>query len=135
MSLPELPGFAEAVMERLERAGYEAFAVGGCVRDPLLGLTPNDWDVTTDARPERVAELFSEPPFRAIPTGMAHGTVTVLSSGEPVEVTTYRIDGEYTDCRRPDSVSFTSSLEADLARRDFTINAMAYSPKRGLIDP
>ena len=135
MSLPELPKFAEAVMERLERAGYEAYAVGGCVRDPLLGLAPNDWDVTTDARPERVAELFSEPPFRAIPTGMAHGTVTVLSSGEPVEVTTYRIDGEYTDCRRPDSVSFTSSLEADLARRDFTINAMAYSPKRGLIDP
>lgn len=135
MSLPELPEFALAVLDRLESAGFEAYAVGGCVRDPLLGLAPSDWDVTTDARPERVAELFSEPPFRAVPTGIAHGTVTVLSSGEPVEVTTYRIDGDYSDCRRPDSVCFTSSLEADLARRDFTINAMAYSPRRGLIDP
>lgn len=134
-----VPEYAAAVIERLEERGYEAFAVGGCVRDSLLGLTPNDWDVTTSARPEVTMELFSEPPFKAVPTGIAHGTVTVVYETQgrnvPIEVTTYRIDGKYSDCRHPGSVRFTSSLEADLARRDFTVNAMAYSPKVGIVDP
>ncbi|MBQ8510171.1 MAG: hypothetical protein IJ493_09730 [Clostridia bacterium] len=138
----EIPAYAARVVGRLEKAGYEAWCVGGCVRDTLMGRVPNDWDVTTSALPEQTLALFDgvfcadgEKPFKAVPTGIAHGTVTVLSCGQPVEVTTYRVDGEYTDCRRPDSVSFTSSLTEDLVRRDFTINAMAYSPTAGLRDP
>ena len=128
--------FAAAVIGKLCANGYEAYAVGGCVRDTMLGRAPNDWDVTTSALPETTLSLFScADGFKAVPTGIAHGTVTVISGGEPVEVTTFRVDGKYSDHRRPDSVGFTGRLEEDLARRDFTINAMAYSPERGLIDP
>ena len=131
-----IPPYAAAVIEALEKNGHEAFAVGGCIRDTLLGRTPNDWDVTTSARPDEVRRLFSFLyGFSAIPTGIAHGTVTVLSEGKPVEVTTYRIDGEYTDHRRPDSVEFCKDLESDLSRRDFTVNAMAFSGSVGLVDP
>ena len=131
-----IPPFAAAVIGKRCADGYEAYAVGGCVRDTMLGRAPNDWDVTTSALPETTLSLFSGADgFRAVPTGIAHGTVTVISGGEPVEVTTFRVDGKYSDHRRPDSVGFTGRLEEDLARRDFTINAMAYSPERGLIDP
>lgn len=131
-----IPPFAAAVIRKLCADGYEAYAVGGCVRDTMLGRAPNDWDVTTSALPETTLSLFScADGFKAVPTGIAHGTVTVISGGEPVEVTTFRVDGKYSDHRRPDSVGFTGRLEEDLARRDFTINAMAYSPERGLIDP
>lgn len=131
-----IPPFAAAVIGKLCADGYEAYAVGGCVRDTMLGRIPNDWDVTTSALPETTLSLFScADEFKAVPTGIAHGTVTVISGGEPVEVTTFRVDGKYSDHRRPDSVGFTGRLEEDLARRDFTINAMAYSPERGLIDP
>lgn len=130
-----IPRSAVAVIDTLRQNGYEAYAVGGCVRDVLLGREPSDWDVTTSARPEAIMEIFTERDgFHAIPTGIALGTVTVVSGGVPVEVTTYRIDGEYTDNRHPDSVEFTDNLAADLARRDFTVNAMAYSPERGLVD-
>ena len=132
----EIPPHAAAVIRALTELGYEAYVVGGCVRDSLMGREPNDWDVTTSAKPEEVMLLFGAlRGFKTYPTGIAHGTVMVLSKGQPVEVTTFRIDGEYTDGRRPDSVDFTDSLEEDLARRDFTINAMAYSHKRGLCDP
>lgn len=131
-----IPPFAAAVIGKLCADGYEAYAVGGCVRDTMLGRIPDDWDVTTSALPETTLSLFScADGFKAVPTGIAHGTVTVISGGEPVEVTTFRVDGKYSDHRRPDSVGFTGRLEEDLARRDFTINAMAYSPERGLIDP
>ena len=126
---------AEKVIAELEARGFEAYAVGGCVRDTLLGKEPNDWDITTSARPEETLDIFSSlDSFKAIPTGIMHGTVTVVHGGVNVEVTTYRIDGEYTDSRHPDSVEFTDKLSADLARRDFTVNAMAYSPERGLVD-
>lgn len=131
----EIPQYAAEVILAIEGAGYEAYAVGGCVRDALLSRVPNDWDVTTSALPEEVSRLFSSlDGYSVIPTGMAHGTVTVLSRGKPVEVTTYRIDGKYTDFRRPDAVKFCRDLSSDLARRDFTVNAMAYSQKSGLVD-
>ena len=136
MTKIKIPEYAAEVMSVLEAAGFEAFAVGGCVRDCILGRTPNDWDVTTSARPDEVIALFEgREGYFAVPTGIVHGTVTVMSAGMPVEVTTYRIDGEYSDSRRPDRVEFCSDISADLARRDFTVNAMAYSPVRGLIDP
>ena len=125
-----IPRFAAKVIDRLHALGYEACVVGGCVRDSLLGYTPQDWDVTTSARPEQIREAFE----RTIDTGIAHGTVTVRMDNESVEVTTYRIDGKYADHRHPDQVRFTSSLEEDLKRRDFTINAMAYNDRDGLID-
>ena len=121
---------AERIIRRLNEAGYEAYAVGGCVRDALMGSEPHDWDITTSAVPETVKRLFSH----TFDTGIEHGTVTVLSSGAAYEVTTFRIDGVYTDHRRPDSVTFAGSLYEDVARRDFTINAMAYHPDKGLID-
>ena len=127
-----IPAHAQIVVDRLERYGYEAYVVGGCVRDSLLGRTPKDWDVCTNALPDEVLRVFRR--FHVIKTGLKHGTVTVMVNHEPVEVTTYRIDGEYTDNRHPDAVQFVSEIEADLARRDFTINAMAYSPTRGLVD-
>ena len=130
-----IPKYAAEVISALEENGFEAYAVGGCVRDTILGKEPNDWDVTTSARPEKTLEIFSSlDGFKAIPTGIRHGTVTVIRGGMSVEVTTFRIDGEYTDSRHPDSVAFTDRLSADLARRDFTVNAMAYSEKRGLVD-
>ena len=127
-----IPTYVREIMDRIDSAGYEAFAVGGSLRDLLLGKEPHDWDVTTSALPEAVIELF--PDKKVIPTGIKHGTVTVLSDGFPVEITTYRLDGEYTDSRRPDKVEFTRNIEDDLSRRDFTVNALAYNKKRGLFD-
>lgn len=126
----QIPSKVETIINILETAGFEAYAVGGCVRDTLLGRTPNDWDITTSARPEQVKELF----HRTVDTGLAHGTVTVLMDKEGFEVTTYRVDGEYEDGRHPKEVTFTASLEEDLKRRDFTINAMAYNHRKGLVD-
>lgn len=125
-----IPVNAEKILRVLEKQGFEAFIVGGCVRDSILGRRPDDWDITTSARPERVKALFR----RTVDTGLKHGTVTVLMDKESYEVTTYRIDGEYEDGRHPKEVAFTASLEEDLKRRDFTINAMAYHPDRGLVD-
>ena len=125
-----LPQQVEWIIEELGRAGYEAYAVGGCVRDSILGRIPDDWDITTSALPQQVKAIFS----RTIDTGIEHGTVTVMVDHVGYEVTTYRIDGEYKDSRHPESVSFTSDLVEDLRRRDFTINAMAYNNTNGLID-
>lgn len=126
------PASALKVLATLGEAGHEGWLVGGCVRDAILGRPVNDWDVATDARPEVVLTLFR----KAIPTGLQHGTVTVVEGGDPIEVTTYRVEGEYTDGRRPDQVAFTADLTADLARRDFTINAMAYNPLlQAIVDP
>lgn len=126
----EIPEKAASIIRRLEQAGYEAYAVGGCVRDSIIGRVPDDWDITTSASPEQVKALF----HRTVDTGIAHGTVTVMLGREGFEVTTYRIDGSYEDGRHPVSVCFTSELREDLRRRDFTINAMAYHPQRGVID-
>ena len=141
----EIPTGAAYILQQLNKHGYEAYIVGGCVRDSLLGKQPNDWDITTSAKPEEVKAIF----HRTIDTGIQHGTVTVLVDREILddgsgslashtdyafEVTTYRVDGVYTDHRRPESVCFTASLEEDLKRRDFTINAMAYNPEQGVID-
>ncbi len=125
-----LPDAVRQIIETLQKAGFEAYAVGGCIRDSVLGRTPADWDVTTSATPVQVKALFR----RTIDTGLQHGTVTVLAGKERFEVTTYRIDGIYEDGRHPKEVTFTASLEEDLARRDFTINAMAYNDKAGLQD-
>ena len=126
----ELPQQAADIITTLESAGYEAYAVGGCVRDSLLGRVPDDWDITTNAKPDEVKKLFR----RTIDTGIQHGTVTVMMGKTGYEVTTYRVDGEYEDGRHPKNVAFTGSLREDLCRRDFTINAMAYRPKDGLVD-
>ncbi len=128
----EIPPNITRILDMLENAGYEAYIVGGCVRDSLMGMTPHDYDVTTSALPEETERVFSG--MKLIETGLKHGTVTVLSDGEPVEITTYRVDGEYHDSRRPDSVTFTRSLREDIARRDFTMNGIAYSPRRGMFD-
>ena len=129
--MEKIPDFAREVLRTLSQAGHEAWCVGGCVRDSLLGRTPEDWDVTTSAAPEETMALFGS---RAIPTGLRHGTVTVRTAGGPVEVTTFRRDGAYHDHRRPDSVTFTTSLEEDLARRDFTVNAMALGSDGTVVD-
>ena len=129
----KLPPGAKAILDTLRRHGYETYVVGGCVRDSLLGLHPKDWDICTAAVPERVEQLLAG--YRIVETGLKHGTVTVLAGGAPYEVTTFRVDGTYSDSRRPDSVRFVSDLREDLARRDFTVNAMAYSPDTGLVDP
>ena len=126
----DLPENVKNIIEELNKAGYEAYAVGGCVRDSILGRVPNDWDITTNAKPLDVKSIFR----RTVDTGLKHGTVTVLMGKEPYEVTTYRIDGEYEDSRHPKEVSFTSDLKEDLLRRDFTINAMAYNDTDGLVD-
>ena len=125
-----LPSDTEYIIETLQKNGYEAYAVGGCVRDMLNSDTPHDFDITTSAEPEAVISLFK----KTVPTGIKHGTVTVIINGVPNEVTTYRTDGEYRDHRRPDSVIFVKSLREDLARRDFTVNAMAYNKRDGLKD-
>lgn len=128
------PEGAKLIISRLRGAGFEAYAVGGCVRDALLGKAPEDWDITTSALPGKVEALFSD--LSTVPTGIKHGTVTVIAGDGSYEVTTYRVDGEYSDHRRPESVSFTANLEEDLARRDFTVNAMAWDPFSGeIIDP
>lgn len=126
----QLPDKVHKIIGVLETAGYEAYAVGGCVRDSILGRKPNDWDITTSAKPEEIKNLFP----RTIDTGIKHGTVTVMLDREGFEVTTYRIDGVYEDKRHPKEVTFTANLEEDLKRRDFTVNAMAYSERAGLVD-
>lgn len=126
----ELPKKVSIIISRLLENGYDAYAVGGCVRDSVLGRIPDDWDITTNATPTEVKKLF----FKTIDTGIAHGTVTVMLDHEGFEVTTYRIDGEYEDSRHPKSVSFTKNLIEDLKRRDFTVNAMAYNDRRGIVD-
>ena len=126
----KLPKDVQLIIEKLNKAGYEAYAVGGCVRDTLLNRVPGDWDITTSASPWEVKKIFQ----RTIDTGLQHGTVTVMLHHIGYEVTTYRIDGEYEDGRHPKKVIFTKSLLEDLKRRDFTINAMAYNEKSGLID-
>ena len=125
-----LPEKVNYIIDTIMDAGYEAYAVGGCIRDMILGRTPDDWDITTSAKPEQVKALFG----RIIDTGIQHGTVTVMLDKEGFEVTTYRIDGEYEDSRHPKEVTFTANLLEDLKRRDFTINAMAYNDKAGLVD-
>ncbi len=128
----DMPKNVDTAIDLLQSAGFEAYAVGGCVRDSLLGKTPNDWDITTSAKPEDMKSVFAD--FHCIDTGIKHGTVTVVIDGEPLEITTFRLDGEYEDNRHPKSVTFTSNLGADLGRRDFTVNAMAYSKMTGTVD-
>lgn len=129
----EVPTPVNYIIQGLEKCGYEAYMVGGAVRDSILGRPIHDYDICTSAMPGEILEAF--PNEEVIPTGLKHGTVTILINKEPYEVTTYRIDGDYSDNRRPDNVTFTKNLVEDLQRRDFTINAMAYNPKTGLIDP
>lgn len=126
----KIPQNIEYIIDHLTQNGYEAYIVGGCVRDLLLGHTPNDFDITTSAKPEEIISLFP----KCIPTGLKHGTVTVIVDNTPAEVTTFRTEGSYTDNRRPDSVEFVCDLKQDLARRDFTVNAMAYNHTLGIID-
>ena len=128
-----LPPYARLCLDRLENAGFAAYAVGGCVRDSLLGLTPQDFDLCTCATPEQVRQVFSD--HRLVLAGEKHGTVTVIVDSQPVEITTFRLEGGYKDNRHPDWVKFVPTVEEDLSRRDFTVNAMAYSPKRGFADP
>lgn len=125
-----LPEDVKIIINQIERAGFEAYAVGGCVRDSILGRKPNDWDITTSALPEEIKRIFSH----TVDTGIQHGTVTVIRNRQGYEVTTYRIDGEYEDSRHPKEVAFTKALAEDLRRRDFTINAMAYNERNGLVD-
>ncbi len=127
-----IPSSVSALLERLELAGYEAYLVGGCVRDAYMGIAPQDYDITTSALPAQTKDVFRD--ARVIETGLAHGTLTVLTGCGPVEITTYRQDGDYSDHRHPDAVYFTRSLEEDLARRDFTINAMAMDRRQNLVD-
>lgn len=127
-----IPKKIMSVLEALEQQGYEAYIVGGCVRDHLMGVTPHDYDITTSATPPEIERVFSG--WRVIETGLKHGTVTVISEGEPVEITTFRIDGEYLDGRHPEAVEFTRNLADDVSRRDFTMNGIAYNPKSGFHD-
>lgn len=129
----QCPDYILKAMDILRLNGHSAYAVGGCVRDSVMGRTPNDWDMTTSATPEEMKRAFDG--FRIFPTGVKHGTITVIISSHPIEITTMRIDGDYSDSRHPESVSFTERIEEDLSRRDFTVNAMAYSPETGLVDP
>lgn len=129
----KLPNNVDKILTMLNNAGYEAFAVGGCVRDAMLGIEPNDWDITTSAQPAEIKEVFSS--CRTIDIGEAHGTIGVLIDDVVYEITTYRIDGDYADKRHPDSVSFAKTIEEDLSRRDFTVNAMAYNNEKGIVDP
>lgn len=127
-----LPNAVLHAIQLLNSAGYEAYAVGGCVRDSMLGKVPTDWDITTSADPHEMQTVFSE--YRCIKTGLRHGTLTVMVEDMSLEITTYRMDGDYSDGRHPDTVTFTQSLSEDLRRRDFTVNAMAYHPISGLVD-
>ncbi len=130
----QLPEKVSCLIGELNKSGYEAYAVGGCVRDAILGRRPEDWDVTTPASPEQMKEVFRRAGMHTIDTGIAHGTVTVMLDHEGFEVTTYRVDGKYDDLRHPNEVQFTQELNEDLKRRDFTINAMAYNDETGLVD-
>lgn len=127
----EPPAFALSIIEKIESAGYEAYLVGGCVRDMLLSRVPSDWDIASSALPQDIMRIFP----KTVPTGLKYGTVTVIFDEGKAEVTTFRSESSYSDHRRPDGVNFCSNIEKDLSRRDFTINAMAYSPRRGFIDP
>ena len=129
----QLPDEVQQALAKLEAAGFPAYVVGGAVRDHLRGVTPHDFDLCTAARPEEITDVFAGE--RVIETGVKHGTVTILLAGKPLEITAFRVEGRYSDCRHPDRVRFVREIEADLGRRDFTVNAMAYSPARGLIDP
>ncbi|MBR5507434.1 MAG: CCA tRNA nucleotidyltransferase [Clostridia bacterium] len=128
----KIPDHILKVLNVLENNGFEGYLVGGCVRDAKMGIEPHDFDLTTNATPDEMLDIFSD--YRIIETGLKHGTVTVVSDGENVEITTYRIDGEYLDNRRPEEVFFTRNLKEDLSRRDFTVNAFAYSPSKGFVD-
>ena len=127
-----LPDEVKNIISRLESAGHEAYAVGGCVRDSLMGKTPHDWDLTTSALPDEIETIFSD--FKLVTVGKRFGTIAVIQNGVPYEITTFRVDGEYTDSRHPDEVRFTPRLSDDLSRRDFTVNAMAFSERTGLVD-
>lgn len=127
----DIPNNVQQVMDTIENNGFEAYVVGGCVRDSILGRIPHDWDITTDAKPEDIQHIFDN----VIPTGIKHGTVTVMFNGEGYEVTTFRSEGKYSDSRHPDSVQFVSTIEEDLSRRDFTMNAIAYNNSMGIVDP
>lgn len=129
----KLPDQVKAAIERIHAAGYEAYIVGGAVRDYAMDRPIHDWDIATSARPRETEAVFSD--CKIIETGLKHGTVTIVLNGMPLEITTYRVDGDYTDHRRPDSVKFTGSLQEDLRRRDFTMNAMAWHPRTGIVDP
>ena len=128
----KIPDHILKVLSVLEKNGFEGYLVGGCVRDAKMGIEPHDFDLTTNATPDEMLDIFKD--YRIIETGLKHGTVTVVSYGENVEITTYRIDGEYLDNRRPEEVYFTRNLKEDLSRRDFTVNAFAYSPSKGFVD-
>ena len=129
----EIPETPSRLIAKLYESGYKAYVVGGCVRDTVMGREPHDYDICTSARPEEIMRVFRD--YHVIPTGLKHGTVTVVANHEPYEITTFRIDGSYSDNRRPDYVEFTSDIEKDLSRRDFTMNAIAYSPVEGIADP
>ncbi len=126
-----IPRNVRYILDTLHEHRYQAFIVGGCVRDCILGKVPGDWDIATNALPGEVKGLFQ----KTLDTGIKHGTITVMIDKNSFEITTYRIDGEYADFRRPRSVTFTSSIEEDLSRRDFTMNAIAYNPEEGIVDP
>ena len=130
----DIPQSAQTILDLIEAAGYEAYVVGGCVRDALLGCAPNDWDITTSARPDQIKSAMACAGLTCVDTGIAHGTITVLVQQMPFEVTTYRSDGTYSDGRHPDSVAFLEQVDGDLARRDFTVNAMAYNSRTGIVD-
>lgn len=132
--MPEIsaPKQVKTALQLLQKSGFEAFAVGGCVRDSLLGHTPDDWDITTSALPRETETVFQE--YHLIETGLQHGTVTVILDGMPLEITTFRVDGDYLDARRPESVTFTRTLCEDLARRDFTVNTLCWNENDGIVD-
>ena len=127
------PEYVKTALRLLSESGFVAFVVGGCVRDSIMDKTPDDWDITTSSSPEETMEVFKK--YRVIPTGLKHGTVTVIINDVHLEITTMRIDGEYHDNRRPETVKFTTDIREDLSRRDFTVNAMAYNRDSGIIDP
>ena len=128
----KIPSEVTEITTRLEQSGYKAFCVGGAVRDSVMGILPGDWDITTSAKPEETQKIFKD--YKTVDTGLKHGTLTIIINHKPFEVTTFRIDGEYGDNRHPEKVEFTPDLKNDLARRDFTINALAYNPDTGIVD-
>ncbi|MBQ6632330.1 MAG: polynucleotide adenylyltransferase, partial [Romboutsia sp.] len=127
-----MPKEVKFLIDKIYENGYEAFMVGGCVRDSILNMTPNDYDITTNAKPSNIIHIFKE--YKILDTGIKHGTVSIILNDNIYEITTYRIEGEYENNRRPKNVEFTSNLEDDLRRRDFTINAIAYNEKFGIVD-
>ena len=128
-----LPSKTDFIFEKLNKNGFECFAVGGCVRDLILGYNPKDFDFTTNAKPEEIKTCFSE--YKTLDIGAKYGTITVINEDESYEITTYRVDGDYNDSRHPDFVEFSGNICDDLSRRDFTVNSIAYNEKRGFVDP